>query len=389
MKKTTKNLLIGACALLLLGAGAATLLLRQGGGKATAVSAASAASAGSGAPRAALTVSVEQPRSIDLAQRLEANGNIAAWQEAVIGSEVAGLRLTAVRVNVGDRVRTGDLLASFASETAQAEMAQAQATLAEAEAAAAAAEADAARARTLANSGALSATQIAQYNTAAITAQARLEAARAAVAAQRLRLKHTRVVAPDDGIISARSATVGAVTPAGAELFRMIRQGRLEWRAEVTAADLARIRPGLTVTVHPPGGDAVDGRVRAIGPTVDVQSRTALVYVDLLPTDAGTTGTTGTMSARAGMYASGEFQLGNAPALTVPQSAIVLRDGFSYVFRVNPDNRVSQLRVRTGRRDGTRVEVLEGVTPDMAIAVDGAGFLNDGDLIRRAGANGQ
>ncbi|MBK4735564.1 efflux RND transporter periplasmic adaptor subunit [Noviherbaspirillum pedocola] len=386
MKKTTRNLLIGACALLLVGAGAATLLARQGGNKASAASAASATSAtatGSGAPRAALTVSVDQPRHLDLPQRLEANGNIAAWQEAVIGSEVAGLRLTSVRVNVGDRVRAGDLLASFAAETAQAEMAQSQATLAEAEAAAAAAQADAARARTLSNSGALSATQIAQYNTAAITAQARVEAARAAVATQRLRLKHTRVVAPDDGIISARSATVGAVTPAGAELFRMIRQGRLEWRAEVTAADLARMRPGLPATVHPPGGDAVSGRVRAIGPTVDVQSRTALVYVDLLPPDGGT------MGARAGMYASGEFQLGNAPALTVPQSAIVLRDGFSYVFRVNADNRVSQLQVRTGRRDGTRVEVLEGVMPDMTLAVDGAGFLNDGDLVRRAGANAQ
>ena len=60
---------------------------------------------------------------------------------------------------------------------------------------------------------------------------------------QQLRLRQTRVLAPDNGVISARSATVGAVLPAGQELFRLIRQGRLEWRAEVAAADLARLKP--------------------------------------------------------------------------------------------------------------------------------------------------
>jgi RND family efflux transporter MFP subunit len=377
MKRRTLALLTAAAVLALAVAGAAAIRARSAAAPATAATASPAAA------RAALTVSVAQPQWLELPQTLAANGNIAAWQEAVIGSEAGGLKLTAVRVNVGDRVRAGDLLAVFESESVQADMAQAQASLAEAEAAAAAANADAARSRTLAGSGALSATQIAQYNTAAATAQARVEAARAAVASQRLRLKHTRVLAPDDGIISARSATVGAVTPAGAELFRMIRQGRLEWRAEVTAADLARIRPGMAATVHAPGGADIAGRVRVIGPTVDLQSRNAIVYVDLLPPDSGS------LPARAGMYAGGEFDLGAAPALTVPQSALVLRDGFSYVYRVNADNRVSQIRVRTGRRSGDRVEVIEGIAADTPLAVDGAGFLNDGDLVRRAGARVQ
>ena len=86
------------------------------------------------------------------------------------------------------------------------------------------------------------------------------------------------------------------------------------------------------------------------------------------------------------MYARGEFDLGSAPALTVPQQAVVVRDGFSYVFRVNPDNRVSQVKVRTGRRLGDRLELAEGVAPDAVLALDGAGFLNDGDLVRRADA---
>jgi RND family efflux transporter MFP subunit len=330
------------------------------------------------APKPALTVTTMRPETLDLPRRLVANGNVAAWQEAVVGSEAGGLRLTDVRVNVGDRVKAGDVLAVFAADAVQADMAQATAALMEAEAAAADAANNAQRSRTLKDSGALSTQQINQFATGAQTAQARVEAARAAVSTQRLRLRHTRVLAPDDGVISARSATVGAVVPAGAELFRMIRQGRLEWRAEVTAPELGNIQPGAAATLAAPGGAEIRGRVRMVAPTVDLQNRTALVYVDLLPPDNGG------LSLRAGMYARGEFDLGSAPGLTVPQQAVVVRDGFSYVFRLEQDNRVSQVKVRTGRRQGERVEIVEGIAPDALLVLDGAGFLNDGDLVRRA-----
>ena len=336
------------------------------------------------APKPALTVTTVRPQTVDMPRRLVANGNVAAWQEAVVGSEAGGLRLTDVRVNVGDRVKAGDVLAVFAADAVQADMAQATAALMEAEAAAADAPNNAQRARTLKDSGALSAQQINQFATGAQTAQARVEAARAAVAGQRLRLRHTRVLAPDDGVISARSATVGAVVPAGAELFRMIRQGRLEWRAEVTAAELGNIQPGASATLAAPAGAEVRGRVRMVAPTVDLQNRTALVYVDLLPPDDGAPPNNRVLPLRAGMYARGEFDLGSAPGLTVPQQAVVVRDGFSYVFRLDAGNRVSQVKVRTGRRQGELVEIVEGIAPDALLALDGAGFLNDGDLVRRA-----
>mgnify|MGYP002133770402 CR=1 FL=1 len=116
------------------------------------------------------------------------------------------------------------------------------AALAEAEATLAEAAANAERAAGLQDTGALSASQIQQYATAALTARARVAAQRAAVQSQQLRLKQTQVLAPDDGIVSARSATVGAVVGSGQELFRLIRGGRLEWRAELPSADLARVR---------------------------------------------------------------------------------------------------------------------------------------------------
>lgn len=323
------------------------------------------------APRPALTVTTAMPQAGDIPLRLAANGNIAAWQEAIVGAEVSGLRLTDVKVNVGDRVKQGDTLAAFNADTIDAEVKQQAAAVAEAEAAAAEARANRARGEKLVAPGAISQQEIDKLRAASLAAEARLAAAKAAVDVARVRLRQTRVLAPDDGIISSRTATVGAVVQPGQELFRLIRDGRLEWRAEVTAADLARVKPGQRVALVLPGGGRSEGQVRMLAPTIDPQTRNALVYVDL--TTKG--------DARAGMYARGEFELGRSSATTVPQQSVVVRDGFSYVFTVNPDNRVAQRRVKTGRRVGDRVEIVEGLPPGVPVVSAGAGFLNDGDLV--------
>ena len=328
------------------------------------------------APKPALTVSTTLPAQTQLPITLAANGSIVAWQEAIIGSESNGLRLTEVRANVGDYVRAGQVLATFAAESIDADVAQSNASLSEALANAAEASANAKRARTLESTGALSTQQINQYFTAEQTANARVAASRAMLAAQKLRLRHTRLLAPDSGIISARTATVGAVVSGGTELFRLIRQGRLEWRAEVTANELSRIRPGNVARIKLGNGSVMLGRVRMVGPTVDPQTRAALVYVDLPRSDGKNA------AAKAGMFAQGEFEMGMSTAVTVPQQAVVLRDGFSYVFRLNPDSRVSQIKVRTGRRVADQVEIIDGITPDILLVVNGAGFLNDGDLVK-------
>ena len=352
-------------------------------------------------PKPALTVTTAQPSQMRLPIRLSANGSIAAWQEAIVGSESNGLRLTDVRVNVGDRVSRGQVLATFALDSVQAEVAQARASVLEAEANALDATGNAAKARTLQASGALSEQQINQYLTLEKTAQARLEVARATLTVQQVRLKQTQLLAPDNGVISARTATVGAVVAAGTELFRMIRGGRLEWRAEVTSAELGRIKAGTPVTVVAANGAQVTGKTRMVGPTVDPLTRSALVYVDLppmttpigrsegppqaspaLPGGSAVRGTTSVGALLPGMFARGEFELGATDALTVPQRAVVVRDGFNYVFKVDEGKRVSQVKVQTGRRAGDRLEILSGLSPDMRIAIDGAGFLNDGDFVR-------
>ncbi|MEQ1596571.1 MAG: efflux RND transporter periplasmic adaptor subunit [Casimicrobium sp.] len=320
----------------------------------------------------ALTVTTARATQADWPLKLAANGNIAAWQEAVVGAESNGLRLNDVRVNVGDNVKRGQVLATFAPESIQGDLAQQNASVAEAEAALAEAEANAARARTLQETGAMSAQQINQYVTAAKTAQARLNAVKAVRDNGRIRLGYTRVVAPDDGVISARAATVGAVVGTGQELFRLIRKNRLEWRAEVTAAELAKVSPGQAVVVTTPTGATVNGKVRVVAPTVDTATRNALVYVDLVNSAA----------AKAGMFAKGDFAVGAASALSLPQQAVILRDGFSYVFKLEAGNKVSQLKVQAGRRVGERVEIISGVKAGEEVVATGAAFLAEGDTVR-------
>ena len=347
---------------------------------ATRTQAAHAAPPATPAAKAALTVALIQPKSSTLTVKLAANGSLAAWQEASIGAETGGLRVTELHASVGDQVKRGQLLASFAADSVKADVAVVRAAVSEAQANAAEAAANADRARAVQGSGALSAQQINQYITQEATAKARVASAQAQLDSQLLRLNNTRLLAPDSGLISARLASVGSVVGAGTEMFKLIRGGRLEWRAEVTSSEIGRIAVGTGVVVTAPGGEQSRGRVRTLAPTVDAATRNGLVYVDLTGAVPGGKLTPGAF--KPGMFARGEFALGSSSALTVPQTAVVVRDGFSYVTRVGADKRASQIKVQTGRVVGDQVEIRSGVTPQDQLVESGGSFLSEGDLVR-------
>jgi HlyD family secretion protein len=180
-------------------------------------------------------------------------------------------------------------------------------------------------------------------------------------------------------VISSRSATLGAVVQTGTELFRLVRQNRLEWRAELMAEQLVQIQPGQKVYIHLSNGEVINGTVRVRSPTIDPDTRKALVYVDL-PTSE---------SARPGMFVRGEILLGEKEALTIPESALVLRDGYTYVFELDANRRVTQRKVFTGRRANRRVEILEGLDANAVIVATGGAFLNSGDTVLIAEINEQ
>ncbi|QIB64215.1 efflux RND transporter periplasmic adaptor subunit [Kineobactrum salinum] len=306
-------------------------------------------------------------------QTLSAVGSIAAWQEVVIGAEIGGQRLARLLVDVGDRVEQGQLLAQLSPGTLEADLNASRAAFQEAEVNAAEAGRAADRARALLGTEVLSAQAIDQALAARDAAQARLAAARARIQADSLRLAYTQIRAPDGGVISDRPAVEGGLVQEGTEIMRLQRQGRLEWRAELPGPELARVAPGQTVRIAPGGTQSIEGSVRMISPQVDPQTRTGIVYVDLKLEP--------TAQVRAGMFTRGEFLLGQHTVLTLPETAVLLRDGFSYVFRID-GNKVRQQKVTLGARRGERVQIHEGLAAGAAVVESGVGFLSDGVTVR-------
>ena len=233
------------------------------------------------AARPALTVQTVVAENGEVPLLLVASGNIAAWQDISISTQTQGLRLADLKVNVGDEVKKGQVLATFATDTIDAEVLQAQANLLSAQAQAQDAQSNAERARSIEGTGALSQQQINQLNTAAKATAAQVQAARAILQLQKTRQGFARITAPDDGVISSRTATVGAVPQAGTEMFRMVRQGRIEWRAEISGQDIARVHVGDAVTVRTSSGESVTGTVRSISPTLDAAKRVGIVLCRL------------------------------------------------------------------------------------------------------------
>lgn len=318
----------------------------------------------------ALTVTTVKPRSKTWSVTVSATGGLYAWQEAIIASEISGLRITEVSVDVGQSVKKGDVLATLAQDTVEATLAQRNAEVAQAQVALAQAQADAARARKAKK--ALSEQQTEQYFFTQDRVQAILDAAKAAQHNEEIRLEKTRIYAVDDGTISVRSATLGAVVQSGSELFRLVRQNRIEWRAEVTAAQLGDIRVKQTARVELPSGQTVSGKVRSLAPTLDPKTRKALVYVDLSSSNL----------VRAGMFARGEILVDSTKAIVLPASAIILRDGFNYFFVVTKDGTVEQRKVVIGRVQDDAIEVLTSLESKAAVVLTGGAFLEDGDKVR-------
>jgi RND family efflux transporter MFP subunit len=320
---------------------------------------------------ASLTVTVIRPEQLSWPRLLSANGNLQPWQEAVISAETGPYRVASLNADVGSQVRKGQILATLARETLLADRARLQAAVAEAQANLIKADSDVERARQIGDSGALSAQQIQTYRVTQQTSQASLASARAQLRGADVQLGQADVRAADDGVVSSRTALLGKVVNAGDELFRLVRQGRIEWQAELDARQIAAVRAGQAARVTLPDGQTVAGAVRLVSPTLTSNTSRGLVYVQL---PAGS-------PARAGMYGSGVIEVGAGPVLTVPDSALVLRDGKSFVYLLVKDDRVKEVTVTAGQRRDGRVEVT-GIAADAQVIASGGAFLSDGVAVR-------
>jgi RND family efflux transporter MFP subunit len=325
---------------------------------------------------AALTVAMISPEKSVWPVEVEANGWLAAWQEVVISAQIGGQMIETVNADVGDTVAENDLLSELSRGSLENDILKLEATLESAQASLDLASANADRARQLSSGSSLSQQQAAEYFSTERKAKADVSAAEAQLASAKIDLAHTRVTAVAGGVISKRSAAVGDVVSEGQELFRLVRDSRVEWQAEVPLNQLRKIQVGMPVRIPTPFGN-VSGEVRRIAPTASESNGRVIVYVSLKAPE-------GAEPPKTGIMISGIFQIGESEALSVPASAVVMQDGFSYVFTLNEDaaSTVSRVRVETGRRKDDRVEITSDLPELAKVVQSGGAFLSDGSVVR-------
>lgn len=319
----------------------------------------------------ALAVALTPARIDPLARSVIVSGPVSAYEEMQLGVELSGQRITRLNVDVGQTVKQGQVLLELDHRTLDSEVAQADAAAQQAKAALELAQAKQTRGEKLAASQLISASDLDELRATATQARAQLATARAALDAARLQRDFAELRAPADGVISKRLIQPGQVVAAGSELLRLIRDGRLEWRAELPEAQLADVAVGNPVTLTY-AGQPIAGRVRAVTPGVDAQTRTGTVYADL--PEPG--------PLKPGTFVEGRILTGDGQALMVPSAAIVQRDGHSYVFTLKDKGSVARRRVRTGQTMQARTEIIEGLKDGEQVVSEGAGFLGDGDRVR-------
>lgn len=308
----------------------------------------------------------------ELARGVSVSGPVSAVEEMQLGVEVSGLRVTALNVDVGQTVQRGQVLLTLDHRMLDSDLAQASAALREAEAGAALARSNLARGQELAAGQYISAMALDELRAARTQSEARVGTARAARDAVALRRSFADLRAPASGIISKRLVQPGQVVAAGSELMRLIKDGRLEWRAELPAEQLGQVNPGDRIELRTRTGERVEGTVRAVTPGVDAETRTGTVFADLPRPGA----------LQPGTYLEGRISTGIRAVAVVPASAVVLRDGFAAVFTVDAERVVHLARIEQGAKDGGFIEVRSGVKPGDQVVVQGAGFLADLDKVR-------
>ncbi len=349
------------------------------------------------------TVSVTKIAPSRFVETVLVTGTLVPRLEILVAPEVEGLRVLELRVDEGDRVKKGDVMATLVHETLDAQLAQNTASIARADAAIAQARSSIAqaeatleearnafnRAKPLRQSGHIAESIFDQREAAARTAEAAVVAARdglkvaeaekAQVEAQRRELdwrrQRTEVKAPEDGLVSRRTARIGAISAGvtGEPMFRIIARGEIELDAEVPEAQLARMKAGQSAVVNVPGLGDVSGQVRLVSPEVDRATRLGRLRIGLKSDEP----------LRIGGFGRGYVTTADTNGLAIPASAVLYGpDGAS--IQIVQDGKVVTRRVKIGARANGLVEIAEGASEGDVVVARAGTFLRNGDAVRPA-----
>ncbi len=321
------------------------------------------------------TVSVAAVAQTSLNRTVTASGTVSAWEEVPVAAETGGLTAVAVYVDEGSYVRQGQPLVQMNDVLLRAQLRQQQAQVQLAEANVARDDAALDRAQQLKERGFLSQASLDTALANQRSSTANLSAARAALAQTQTQLSQATIRAPVGGLIVSRSVTKGQIIAAGTELFRMVRDGRLELDAQVPETELGLVRAGQSATVTSSEAGQTTGSVRIVTPQVDASTRLGLARISLSPGS----------QLRPGMFARADIAVGDQPATTVPTGAVLYRENKPGVFVLNGDGTVHFQPITVLSRTDA-LTAVSGVNAGARVVVDGAGFLNEGDRVNVAPA---
>ena len=323
------------------------------------------------APRSRQTVTAATVTATALPRIVTASGSVSAWEEVPVGAETGGLVATGVFVDEGQYVRQGQPLVQLNDALLRAGLRQQQAAVQSAEANVARDDAALGRARELRERGFLSQASLDTAIANQRASAAGLASARASLSQTQTQLNQATIRAPVSGQILSRSVTRGQIVQPGAELFRMVRDGRLELDAQVPETELALVRSGMPATIVSDQGGETTGVVRIVTSEVNAQSRLGTARVSL----------SGGSGLRPGMFARANIDVGAQPALTIPSDAVVFRQGKAGVYLIGANGAVRFTEITTAARSGPSVAVTSGLQAGQRVVVQGAGFLGEGDLV--------
>ena len=325
------------------------------------------------ASTASQTVGVSAVTMQALPRMISASGTVQAWEEVPVGAETGGLTAVAVNIEEGQVVRQGQVLVQLNDTVLRAQLRQQDASVASARATQAEADAALRRSHDLQQKGYLSVSALETATARQQTAAAQVASAEASRGETAARVAQAQIRAPVSGLISKRTVTKGQIVTAGSELFRIVRDSRLELNAEIPETDLALIRPGMAAQITSEQVGSIDGRVRLVNSEVDSTSRLGVARVALA-----------TMGGfRPGMFARVQINVGAQPAATVPTAALLYRENNAGVFVVDANNRAHFRRVGIVARNADSTATT-GLAEGERVVVQGAGFLGEGDNVRVA-----
>jgi RND family efflux transporter MFP subunit len=314
---------------------------------------------------------------------LQATGTVRSKQEATLSAQSSGT-LVKVNVKVGDRVKKGQVLAQLDTSNVRIAVEQARAAKAAADASLDGATTEVERARTLAQGGSLPRAGLDKAEVGFRQAQAGAAQAAAALKNAEELLRDTSILAPFDGVITARNKNVGdfvAMTPPTA-IFGLVDVDGLEVRVLVPEAVVDRVKVGSVVkgTLNPSGA-SFEAKVANLGAVVDPQSRTVEVLADVLPNKSGTVLRPGALVELDFSAVAGGDQGPALAGLFLPTQAVNARGQEGYVWVVQ-NGKAQRRDVKVQRVLPGYVRVLEGLEPKDQVVADASLPLQDGTALQ-------